>query len=182
MKYAIIKFAGKQIKVSEGDVFSVEKQEDPLNISVLLFKDDKNLMIGKPVLEDVEVKATIVKDYKGNKIRVSRFRSKSRYRRERTHRQPLTDVKIEKIGMKSKTTVAKTTQKVADKSEDKTKEETTTKVKKVKSESPKAKEVKKKKTTKKTEIKDKKEKTEKKTKSAKKEVKTSRKTEKAPKK
>jgi large subunit ribosomal protein L21 len=107
MKYAIIKFAGKQIKVSEGDVLSVEKQEDPLNISVLLFKDDKEVRIGTPEIDDIEVRATIVKEYKGDKIRVSRFRSKSRYRRERSHRQPMTDIKIEKIGPAGKRSAKK---------------------------------------------------------------------------
>ena len=106
MKYAIIAFGGKQLKVSEGDTFDIEKQGE-LIPSVLAYSDGKKLEVGTPVLSDMTVKLSKVEDKRDKKVRVARFKSKSRYHKVRGHRQPISVVKVEKIGK----TVAKATPK-----------------------------------------------------------------------
>jgi large subunit ribosomal protein L21 len=96
MKYAIIKLGGKQIMVSEGDTFEIERQ-NKLDMDVLMYSDGKNVMVGTPELKNVKVKATLEDAGLGKKIRVARFRAKSRYRRIKGHRQPISKVSIESI-------------------------------------------------------------------------------------
>jgi len=106
MKYAIIKTGGKQYKVKEGDALEVEKlmvrqahQASKLIDfnEVLLVVEDKNVLIGQPLVEGAKVKAKVLGHLKGPKIRVAKFRAKSRYRKVKGHRQEKTRVKIQKI-------------------------------------------------------------------------------------
>jgi len=101
-KYAVIKFASKQFLVREGDVIELERQEKPLKIEVLFYSDGEKNIIGEPEVKGVSVKAVILEDKIGKKVRVARFKKKSRYERVRGHRQPMSLVKIEKIGTGSK--------------------------------------------------------------------------------
>ncbi len=106
MKYAIIQLGGKQMKVSEGDIFEIERQEK-LNIAVLLFSENGTVQIGEPILADIEVTAKVVEDKMDKKVRIARYKSKSRYRKKKGHRQPISVVKIEKIGKKGASKDAK---------------------------------------------------------------------------
>lgn len=99
MDYAIIKTGGKQYRVSKNDVIEVEKLnfkpgESFAIENVLLYVKDKDLKIGKPKLADVKVKATVLEHTKGEKLRISKFKAKSKYRRVTGHRQRLTKIKI----------------------------------------------------------------------------------------
>ncbi len=96
MKYAIVKLGGKQFKITEGLKFDLEKQSD-LSFEVLYYTDGKEILVGEPVLNDIKVKAKIVEDKKDKKIRIGRFKSKSRYRKIKGHRQPISVVEIESI-------------------------------------------------------------------------------------
>lgn len=110
-KYAIIQLGGKQFIVSEGDVFTLEHQSE-LNISVLLFSDGKTVLVGEPTLSEIKVEAEIVGDENARKIRVGRFRAKSRHRRVYGHTQPLTRVRILSIGDgKAKTAASESAEK-----------------------------------------------------------------------
>lgn len=99
--WAIVKIAGKQYKVAEGDTITVDKigkTEGSISLGdVLLVKGDKTLSIGKPLVEKATIKAKILGEFKDKKIRVVKFRSKSRYTRTRGHRQLMTKLLIEKI-------------------------------------------------------------------------------------
>lgn len=101
-KYAVIKFASKQFLVREGDVIELERQEKPLKIEVLFYSDGEKNVIGEPEVKDIFIKAVVLEDKMGKKVRVARFKKKSRYERVRGHRQPMSVVKIEKIGTGSK--------------------------------------------------------------------------------
>ncbi len=101
-KYAVIKFASKQFLVREGDVIELERQEKPLKIEVLFYSDGEKNIIGDPEIKGVSVKAVVLEDKIGKKVRVARFKKKSRYERVRGHRQPMSIVKIEKISTGSK--------------------------------------------------------------------------------
>lgn len=102
MKYAVIKTGGKQYRVFEGDIINVERldakanDEYPFN-NVLLYVSDGVLKIGAPYVEKAVVKGTVVELIKGEKIRVSKFKSKVRIRKTMGHRQLLSKVKIDKI-------------------------------------------------------------------------------------
>ena len=100
--YAIIKTGGKQYKVSEGDEVIIEKLEvaegDSVTFEeVLTVVDGDNVRVGQPKVEGAKVTASVVKNGKGPKIRIFKYKHKTNYRRRQGHRQPFTKVKIEKI-------------------------------------------------------------------------------------
>lgn len=100
MKYAIIRTGGKQYQVREEEALLVEKIEAENSVifdEVLLLVDDKKVKIGQPRVEGAKVKAKILGQIKGEKIRVAKFKAKSRYRKVKGHRQRLTKVKIERV-------------------------------------------------------------------------------------
>ena len=59
--------------------------------------EGSELKIGRPFVEGAKVTASVVKNGKGPKIRILKYRHKTNYRRRQGHRQPFTKVKIEKI-------------------------------------------------------------------------------------
>lgn len=100
--WAIIRTGGKQYKVKEGETLSVEKLEkkdgESINFDeVLLINTAGTLKIGKPLIEKAKVKAKIVDTFRDKKIRVVKYKSKSRYTRTTGHRQTKTKILIEKI-------------------------------------------------------------------------------------
>lgn len=100
--YAIIQTGGKQYKVAEGDVISVEKLEAAEGEAVefdqvLTVVKDGEVVVGKPVVEGAKVTAKVEAHGKGKKILVFKYKAKSNYRRRQGHRQPFTKVVIEKI-------------------------------------------------------------------------------------
>ncbi len=102
MKYAIFRTGGKQYKALEGqtlevDKLPVEKDKETVFEEVLLLADDKEVKIGKPLVKDVKIKALVLDQKKGDKIRVSKFKSKVRYRRVMGFRPQISVLRIEKI-------------------------------------------------------------------------------------
>ena len=100
--YAIIQTGGKQYRVSEGDVVSIEKLtaaegEEVVFDQVLTVVSDSDIKIGKPVVEGAKVTAKVVEHGKGKKILVFKYKAKSNYRKRQGHRQPYTQVEISKI-------------------------------------------------------------------------------------
>lgn len=108
MKYAIIESGGKQYKAAEGDILEVDKIEIEAGKihkfeKVLLYTEDGACQIGKPLVSDVLVSGKVLGQFKGDKIRVSKFKAKARYRRVQGHRQLLTRIQIEKISTNQST-------------------------------------------------------------------------------
>ncbi len=100
--YAIIKTGGKQYRVAEGDVITVEKLtagegEVVTFDEVLTVVKDGEVVVGKPVVAGAKVTAKVEAQGKGRKILVFKYKAKSNYRRRQGHRQPFTKVVIEKI-------------------------------------------------------------------------------------
>jgi large subunit ribosomal protein L21 len=100
--YAIIATGGKQYKVAEGDVLFVEKlptaAEETFEITeVLAVSKDGELIIGSPTVANAKVTASVVKHGKAKKIIVFKYKRKKDYRVKQGHRQPYTQIKIEKI-------------------------------------------------------------------------------------
>ena len=99
---AIIVTGGKQYKVSEGDVVYIEKLDQEAGDTVkfdqvLAVIDGDKATFGTPVVEGASVEATIVKNGKGKKITVLRYKSKKNEKRKLGHRQPYTKVQIGSI-------------------------------------------------------------------------------------
>jgi len=102
MKYAVIQTGGQQLKVKEGEILAVAKLEGKPKAKlsfdkVLLVVDGDKVKLGAPTLKGVKVTAEVVEQFKDEKIRVFKFKAKSRYRKRHGHRQQLTRVKIVKI-------------------------------------------------------------------------------------
>ncbi len=97
-KYAIIKLSGKQYRVEDGDEFIVDKLDidegEKLKCDVLLIKDGDKVLIGAPHLEKNAVEIEVTTQQKGKKLRVSKFKAKSRYRKVFGHRQQQSVVKV----------------------------------------------------------------------------------------
>lgn len=96
--YAIVKTGGKQYKVAEGDHVKVEKIEGeagtPVSLSPILVVDGASVTSDADALAKVSVSAEIVEQTKGPKIRIHKFKNKTRYHKRQGHRQKLTVVKI----------------------------------------------------------------------------------------
>ena len=100
--HAIIETGGKQYKVAEGDVLYIEKLDVEAGSSVTFDKvlavlDGDKATFGAPAVEGASVTANVVKNGKGNKIIVFKYKPKKNYRRKQGHRQPYTKVEIAKI-------------------------------------------------------------------------------------
>ncbi|OGN06386.1 MAG: 50S ribosomal protein L21 [Candidatus Yanofskybacteria bacterium RIFCSPHIGHO2_01_FULL_45_42] len=100
-KFAIIRTGGKQYKVAEGDILSIEKlAHDGQTVEfnkVLLTGEDDKATIGKPLVIGANVQAKVLEDGKGEKKIVFRYKAKVRRRKKKGHRQPYTKVEITKI-------------------------------------------------------------------------------------
>ncbi len=102
MSYAIIKTGGKQYRVAEGDelfIETIEGEPDDLVTfeEVLALSQAGLLRVGTPILEGASVTGKIVKQGRGKKIVVYKYKAKKGYRRKQGHRQPYTKVVIESI-------------------------------------------------------------------------------------
>jgi len=102
MKYAVIQTGGKQYKVAEGDIITVERlplaeKDDFVCTDVLLYTSDDDVRIGMPLVEKVTVRGTVLAHLKGEKIRVGKYKAKARYRKVTGHRQSLSQVQINAI-------------------------------------------------------------------------------------
>lgn len=103
MKYAVIQLAGKQLKVAEGEKITVSRLEakegDELKVSdVLLSVDGDKVTVGAPLIEKALVTLKVVSHDKADKIRVAKYRAKSRYRRVKGFRASETTLEVVKIG------------------------------------------------------------------------------------
>lgn len=102
MSYAVVKISGHQHLVTLGQILVVDriagKAKDKVSFKeVLLTFDDKKVRLGQPWVKGAAVEAEILAQIKGKKIRVAKFKAKSRYRRVGGHRQEQTRLKIVKI-------------------------------------------------------------------------------------
>ena len=101
---AIIVTGGKQYTVAEGDVLFIEKLNAEAEATVkfetvLAVLDGENTKIGAPVVEGAAVEAKVVKNGKGKKIDVIRYKAKKNEKKHIGHRQPYTKVEITKIAL-----------------------------------------------------------------------------------
>lgn len=100
--YAIIETGGKQYRVQEGDTLYIEKLPAEAGNTfevnrVLAVVKDGEVKVGAPLVDGARVIFKVVRHGKGKKIIVFKYKAKKNYRRKQGHRQPFTQVTVEKI-------------------------------------------------------------------------------------
>jgi large subunit ribosomal protein L21 len=104
MKYAIIAISGTQIKVEENQIVTIDKldleeKKSATTNEVLLTVNDDKVIVGKPLVKDAFVEYEVVKNYQGDKLKIFKYKAKSRYRKTQGFRPQQTDIKITKINL-----------------------------------------------------------------------------------
>ena len=98
--YAIIETGGKQYKVSEGDIITIEKlgveAGEKVTFDQVLAVSDNGMKVGADVA-NASVEASVVKEGRGKKVIVYKYKRKTGYHKKNGHRQQYTALKIEKI-------------------------------------------------------------------------------------
>lgn len=101
-KIAVIKTGGKQYKVKPGQTIKVEKLNTDVGKKIkfdalmIATTDGKEVKLGRPLLGK-KVEGKVVEQGRDKKISVIKFKNKTRYLRNKGHRQPFTKVEIVKI-------------------------------------------------------------------------------------
>lgn len=100
--YAVVETGGKQYKVAEGDVISVERLETPVGTdleipAVKLLVSGQKVVTNEKDLKKVKVHATVTAQTRGKKVSVFKMKRRKGYRRKKGHRQALTEIRITKI-------------------------------------------------------------------------------------
>ena len=103
-EFAIIETGGKQYRVSEGDIITIEKIKGEFSNgdkivfeNVLMTDTGSDSKIGTPYLAGAKVEAELVEEGRAKKVTVIRYKSKSRYFKKKGHRQPFMKVKITSV-------------------------------------------------------------------------------------
>jgi len=101
--YAVIKTGGKQYRVREGDTLRVEKLAEEAGAKIqfdqiLMVGEGDNVTVGTPYISGSQVSATVVRQGRGDKIKVVKFKRRKNYLRQNGHRQSFTEVEITGIG------------------------------------------------------------------------------------
>lgn len=96
--YAVVATGGKQLKVSAGDVVSVEKlNAEPgttVDLDVIFLADEGEITVDTDKLAAAKVTAEVLEHFKGEKAVVFKFKKRKGYKRTKGHRQDLTRVRI----------------------------------------------------------------------------------------
>ena len=102
MKYVIAEISGRQFWIEKGKYYDFNRIPTKLGKQitlnrVLLLNNNGEVLIGKPYLESVKIKGTILEHLRGKKTLVYKMRPKKKTRKKQGHRQELTRVFIEDI-------------------------------------------------------------------------------------
>ena len=99
---AVIKTGGKQYLVVPGDKIKIEKLnkkegEEVIFEDVLLLEKNKKLEIGTPKVKGAKIIGKVLKQGKGEKVIIFKYKPKKRSKVKKGHRQPFTQIEIIKI-------------------------------------------------------------------------------------
>jgi len=102
--YAVIRTGNRQYRAEVGKVIDVERLPNAVNdaieiTDVLLVGDDASTVIGQPTVDGAVVQATVVDQYRADKVIVFKYRQRTNYRRKRGHRQYYTRLRIDAINV-----------------------------------------------------------------------------------
>lgn len=102
MMYAIVDIAGQQFKVEKDKKIFVHRLEgiegsQVVFDKVMLIDNDKDIIVGEPVIEGARVSASVLSHLKGDKIQIFKKKRRKGYRKLNGHRQYFTEILIESI-------------------------------------------------------------------------------------
>ncbi|MDM7925593.1 MAG: 50S ribosomal protein L21 [bacterium] len=100
--YAIMELGGMQWKVEEKSTLRVptietEPGKSVLIDKVLLVADGDQVKVGCPMVPGAKVEATVVSHGKADKVMIFKKKRRKNYQLKRGHRQPYTEIRIDKI-------------------------------------------------------------------------------------
>ena len=104
--YSIIKIAGKQYSVSEGDTIKVSTQDwkvgDTVKLNdVLLTDNGKNISVGNPIVNGASVTLEIIEHNRHKKLLIYKKKRRKGYQRKNGHRQGYSLLKVNKLQIPS---------------------------------------------------------------------------------
>ncbi|MDQ6781704.1 MAG: 50S ribosomal protein L21 [Candidatus Eremiobacteraeota bacterium] len=102
--FAVIEANGRQLRVKEGDLVRIDRvagnaDEEVVFGRVLFAHNGDDFLIGAPLVDKASVTARIVRQARDPKIMVFHYKPKKRIRKRYGHRQPVTELRIEKIAL-----------------------------------------------------------------------------------
>jgi large subunit ribosomal protein L21 len=100
--YAVIQTGGKQYRVKSGEQLKVEALAAEVGAAVsfdrvLMLGEGDGIKIGAPFVAGAQVKATVVAQGRGEKLRIFKMRRRKHYAKTQGHRQSFTEVRIDEI-------------------------------------------------------------------------------------
>ncbi len=103
--YALIKSGGKQHKVAEGEIITIEKIDAEEGSSVefsevLAVNKEGNLQVGRPLLEGAKVVGKVINHIKAPKVTIIKMKRRQDWRKKQGHRQNLSKIEIKSIETK----------------------------------------------------------------------------------
>tara|TARA_Y100000588_G_scaffold72662_1_gene75019 strand:+ start:10962 stop:11273 length:312 start_codon:yes stop_codon:yes gene_type:complete len=100
--YAVVEVGGRQLKVQEGDKIRVQKVDGEPGSKVtldhvLLVSDESGTRVGAPTVDGASVEVSVLDQGRDKKVIVFKMKRRKGYRRKNGHRQPYTDLMVDKI-------------------------------------------------------------------------------------
>ena len=101
--YAVVKTGGKQYKVAPGEKLKIERipadvgAEVTLDQVLMIVGEGDSVRLGQPIVSGAAVKATVVSQGRGEKVKIFKMRRRKHYQKHQGHRQNYTELKIEGI-------------------------------------------------------------------------------------
>ena len=100
--YAVIQTGGKQYRVKSGEQVKVELLPEAVGAAVsfdkvLMLGEGDSVRVGTPLVTGAKVKATVVSQGRGEKVRIFKMRRRKHYAKTQGHRQSYTEVRIDEI-------------------------------------------------------------------------------------
>jgi large subunit ribosomal protein L21 len=100
--YAVVKTGGKQYKVAPGEKLKVERIVADVGAEitldqVLMVGEGESVRVGQPIVDGAAVKATVVAQGRGDKVKIFKMRRRKHYQKHQGHRQSYTELRIDSI-------------------------------------------------------------------------------------
>ncbi|MBN2027394.1 MAG: 50S ribosomal protein L21 [Actinobacteria bacterium] len=99
--YAVIETGGKQYRVEKGSLIRIEKLDaaegEKVTFERVILASNNGKVVAGPDAAKVKVEGTVVRQGKGKKVIVFKYKPKKGYRRKQGHRQLFTEVRVDKI-------------------------------------------------------------------------------------
>ena len=100
--FAVVKTGGKQYKVAPGEKLKVERIVADVGAEVtldqvLMIGEGESVRIGQPMVEGAAVKATVLSQGRGDKVKIFKMRRRKHYQKHQGHRQSFTELRIDSI-------------------------------------------------------------------------------------